>query len=203
MIESLWELLMKKIEYRPLTYPLQIPLCGTPSVCLVAAARPVVVAVSLTAVLHYDEALTSPPGRSWVNVSSVTPLFMVRGMMLSTANPHFCRSFTEENVGLEIFSIMLSKRSTIMPTVQSNSNLDHLPGLPWNVVFGKVSPYLFLLSAQLLCDHIKCSNLQGISTADRSVLISQYIDDTPLFFLKDSSQVPLAIDIIEQFSVNY
>lgn len=31
-------------------------------------------------------------GRSWVNVSSVTPPFLVRGTMLSTANPLLCRS---------------------------------------------------------------------------------------------------------------
>lgn len=62
-----------------------------------------------------------------------------------------------------------------------------------------ISPYLFLLAAQLLCEHIKNSNLQGISIAEKTVIISQLADDTTLF-LKDSSQVPLAIDIIEAFS---
>ncbi len=62
-----------------------------------------------------------------------------------------------------------------------------------------ISPYLFLLAAQLLCDHIKHSNLQGISIADRTILISQLADDTTLF-LRESSQIPIAIDIIKQFS---
>uniref|UniRef100_A0A3B3BAV7 Reverse transcriptase domain-containing protein n=1 Tax=Oryzias melastigma TaxID=30732 RepID=A0A3B3BAV7_ORYME len=62
-----------------------------------------------------------------------------------------------------------------------------------------ISPYLFLLVAQLLCDHIKSSPLQGISIANRSIVISQLADDTTLF-LKDSSQIPLAINIIKSFS---
>ena len=49
-----------------------------------------------------------------------------------------------------------------------------------------ISQYLFLLAAQLLCDHIKSSKLQGIFIADRTILISQLADDTTLF-LKDSS----------------
>lgn len=56
-----------------------------------------------------------------------------------------------------------------------------------------------MLAAQLLCDHIKCSKLQGIFIADINVLISQLADDTTLF-LKDSSQLSLAIDVLEQFS---
>uniref|UniRef100_A0A3P9KLZ3 Reverse transcriptase domain-containing protein n=1 Tax=Oryzias latipes TaxID=8090 RepID=A0A3P9KLZ3_ORYLA len=62
-----------------------------------------------------------------------------------------------------------------------------------------ISPYLFLLVAQLLCDHIKSSPLRGISIAGRSIVVSQLADDTTLF-LKDSSQIPLAINIIKSFS---
>lgn len=60
-------------------------------------------------------------------------------------------------------------------------------------------PYIslsFLLEAQLLCELIKSSNLEGISIAGRNITISQLADDTTLF-LKNSSQLPLAISIIE------
>lgn len=55
-----------------------------------------------------------------------------------------------------------------------------------------ISPYFFLLAAQLLVDHIKQSNLVGISIAGREVIISQFADDTTLF-LKNSVQVALAL----------
>ena len=62
-----------------------------------------------------------------------------------------------------------------------------------------ISPYLFLLAAQLLCEHIKHSNLKGITIADRTIIISQLADDTTLF-LKNSSQVSLAISLIDHFT---
>ena len=58
---------------------------------------------------------------------------------------------------------------------------------------------LFLLAAQLLCEHIINSNLQGISIAGRTGITSRLADDTTLF-LQDSSHAPLAIDTIEVFS---
>lgn len=54
-------------------------------------------------------------------------------------------------------------------------------------------------AAQLLCSHIKSSNLQGITIADKTIIISQLADDTTLF-LRNSSQVPLAISLMELFS---
>lgn len=62
-----------------------------------------------------------------------------------------------------------------------------------------VSPYLFLLCTQLLSDFIKLSHLKGISIAEREVIISQLADDTTLF-LKDASQVSMAINTIKIFS---
>uniref|UniRef100_A0A3P9LWP5 Reverse transcriptase domain-containing protein n=1 Tax=Oryzias latipes TaxID=8090 RepID=A0A3P9LWP5_ORYLA len=62
-----------------------------------------------------------------------------------------------------------------------------------------ISPYLFLPCTQLLTDSIKLSSLKGISIADHTVTISQLADDTTLF-LKDHSQVPLAINLINNFS---
>ncbi len=44
-----------------------------------------------------------------------------------------------------------------------------------------ISPYLFLLAAQLLAEQVKQSNLTGISIAGREVIISQLADDTTLF----------------------
>uniref|UniRef100_A0A3Q3AHM4 Reverse transcriptase domain-containing protein n=1 Tax=Kryptolebias marmoratus TaxID=37003 RepID=A0A3Q3AHM4_KRYMA len=61
------------------------------------------------------------------------------------------------------------------------------------------SPYLFILCTQLLSSHIKNSPLKGISIADREIIISQLADDTTLF-LKNSSQVPIAIQTIDLFS---
>ncbi len=62
-----------------------------------------------------------------------------------------------------------------------------------------ISPYLFLLAAQLLADHVKQSNLTGISIAGREVIISQLADDTTLF-LKNSDQVAVALGVIDAFS---
>lgn len=62
-----------------------------------------------------------------------------------------------------------------------------------------VSPYLFLICTQLLSDCIKLSDLKGITIAEKEIIISQLDDDTTLF-LKDASQVSVAIDIIKSFS---
>lgn len=62
-----------------------------------------------------------------------------------------------------------------------------------------ISPYLFLLCAQLLNYHIKSSNLKGIDVADKKIIISQLADDTALF-LRDSTQVPIAIKLLQSFS---
>ncbi len=51
-----------------------------------------------------------------------------------------------------------------------------------------ISPYLFLLAAQMLCSHIKASSLKGVTIAEREVIISQLADDTTLF-LKDERQI--------------
>ena len=61
------------------------------------------------------------------------------------------------------------------------------------------SPYLFILCTQLLSTHIKNSSLKGIFIADREIIISQLADDTTLF-LKNASQVPIAIHTIDLFS---
>ena len=61
-----------------------------------------------------------------------------------------------------------------------------------------ISPYLFLLCTQILTTHIN-SNIKGINIACRDILISQLADDTTLF-LKDASQVPIALNTINEFS---
>lgn len=61
------------------------------------------------------------------------------------------------------------------------------------------SPYLFLLVAQLLADHIKSSEINGINILGRESIITQRADDATLF-LKNGNQVPVAINIISQFS---
>uniref|UniRef100_A0A3B3I0R1 Reverse transcriptase domain-containing protein n=1 Tax=Oryzias latipes TaxID=8090 RepID=A0A3B3I0R1_ORYLA len=62
-----------------------------------------------------------------------------------------------------------------------------------------LSVYLFLLSVQLLNLHIKLSPLKGLIVAEREIFISQLADDTALF-LRDASQVAVAINIIQSFS---
>lgn len=62
-----------------------------------------------------------------------------------------------------------------------------------------LSVYLFLLSVQLLNSHIKLSSLKGLVIANREILISQLADDTALF-LRDASQVSVAINNIQPFS---
>ena len=62
-----------------------------------------------------------------------------------------------------------------------------------------LSVYLFLLSVQLLNLHIKLSSLKGLVVANREIFISQLADDTALF-LRDASQVSVAINSIQSFS---
>lgn len=62
-----------------------------------------------------------------------------------------------------------------------------------------VSPYLFLICAQLLSDLIKQSPIKGITIADREIIISQLAHDTSLF-LKNASQISVAINQPSVFS---
>ncbi|XDV33381.1 hypothetical protein PO909_003805 [Leuciscus waleckii] len=62
-----------------------------------------------------------------------------------------------------------------------------------------ISPYLFILTTQLLANHIKNSALQGVGIMGKEIIISQLADDTTLF-LKNSDQIPLALDAIKTFS---
>lgn len=62
-----------------------------------------------------------------------------------------------------------------------------------------ISPYFFLLVTQLLAIHINSSNLKGITVAEREIIVSQLADDTTIF-LKDSTQIPCALNIINVFS---
>ncbi len=59
-----------------------------------------------------------------------------------------------------------------------------------------VSPDLFLIAAQL-SSFLSSSDLQGITVANKHILISQLADDTTLF-LKDKSQIP--VKLIKCFS---
>uniref|UniRef100_A0A8C6MA25 Reverse transcriptase domain-containing protein n=1 Tax=Nothobranchius furzeri TaxID=105023 RepID=A0A8C6MA25_NOTFU len=62
-----------------------------------------------------------------------------------------------------------------------------------------ISPYLFLIVVQFLFTHISQSPLRGIKIVGKHLVISQLADDTTLF-LKDASQVPLALNLISSFS---
>lgn len=61
------------------------------------------------------------------------------------------------------------------------------------------SPYLFLIVAQLLAEHIKSGPVKGISLVNRNLVITQLADDTTLF-LQDDTQVPIALEAIKIFS---
>lgn len=62
-----------------------------------------------------------------------------------------------------------------------------------------ISPYLFLLATQFLNLHIKESPVKGISIAGTDLFISQLADDTALF-LRDASQIPIALSSLQSFS---
>ncbi len=59
-------------------------------------------------------------------------------------------------------------------------------------------PYLFLLVAQRLANHIKSSSVKGIDLMGREVVVTQLADYTTLF-LKDENQIS-ALDEINEFS---
>ncbi len=56
-----------------------------------------------------------------------------------------------------------------------------------------ISPFLFLLAAELLSLHIKHSNIEGINIGGNTLIISQLADDTCLL-LKNYSQVSVALN---------
>lgn len=62
-----------------------------------------------------------------------------------------------------------------------------------------VSVYLLLVTAQMFCHHIKSGKLEGISIADKNIILSQLADDTAIF-LKDALQVKPAINLIDILS---
>ncbi|XDV29131.1 hypothetical protein PO909_032284 [Leuciscus waleckii] len=63
-----------------------------------------------------------------------------------------------------------------------------------------ISPFLFLLAVELLSIVIlQNPSLEGISIFSKEFKISQLADDTTIF-LKDQSQIPLCINIINSFS---
>ncbi len=89
---------------------------------------------------------------------------------------------------------------------KSNSSIKPTGGMSprFNVSRGirqgcPASPYLFLLVAQLLADHIKSSEINGINILGRELTITQLADDTTLF-LRDENQVSIAIETINEFS---
>ncbi len=70
------------------------------------------------------------------------------------------------------------------------------------MVFTRDNPYLpffFLLAAELISLHIKHKNLEGIHIGENTLIISQLADDTCLF-LKDYSQVSVALGLFNIFS---
>uniref|UniRef100_A0A8C6NIX7 Reverse transcriptase domain-containing protein n=1 Tax=Nothobranchius furzeri TaxID=105023 RepID=A0A8C6NIX7_NOTFU len=62
-----------------------------------------------------------------------------------------------------------------------------------------ILPYLFLLRTQILATNISNSVAQGITIADKELVISQLADDITLF-LKNANQIPLALSVISDFS---
>jgi len=63
-----------------------------------------------------------------------------------------------------------------------------------------VSPYLFLIAVQFLNLHIICiCNQKGIIVGTTNWIISQLAADAALF-LEESSQIPIALNILQSFS---
>lgn len=62
-----------------------------------------------------------------------------------------------------------------------------------------ISLYLFLLCTHILTTHIINSDIQGISIANRDIIISQLADDTTLL-LKNATQIAVALYVINEFS---
>lgn len=91
---------------------------------------------------------------------------------------------------------------TLYNNVSSCIKLKHVTSQRFNISHGikqgsPISPSLFLVASQLLGLHISNCVLKVISVAGRQI-ISQLADDTTLF-LKDTSQVSTAVEIIQLF----
>lgn len=103
----------------------------------------------------------------------------------------------------DFFSPLLS-RHYIRTVIRSSIKLIAGSSLRFNIHRGirqgcPASPYLFLLVAQLLAYHIHSSDIKGISITNRELVITQLADDTTLF-LKEESQIPIAIEAVAEFS---
>ncbi len=57
----------------------------------------------------------------------------------------------------------------------------------------------FLIAVQFINFYVKCSNIKGITIGNVELIISQLADDTALF-LKDSSQVLVALNVLQAFT---
>lgn len=111
--------------------------------------------------------------------------------------------FLLKNLVLVTFSCNAIK--TLYTTANCSIKLKHGSSARFDVQRGirqgcPISPYLFLLAAQLLCTYIKSSTLQGITIANKTIIISQLADDTTLF-LKNKLQIPIVISLLESFSM--
>ncbi len=65
-----------------------------------------------------------------------------------------------------------------------------------------ISPFLFLLAAELLSLHIKHSNIEGINIGGNTLIISQLADDTCLFLKKLFTSF-CCFKLIESFLQNF
>ncbi|KAF7650888.1 hypothetical protein LDENG_00119260 [Lucifuga dentata] len=62
-----------------------------------------------------------------------------------------------------------------------------------------ISPFLFIISTEMLSIHIKNSNIAPLDVLGKSVIISQLADDTTIF-MKQLSEVPKILHCINSFS---
>lgn len=63
-----------------------------------------------------------------------------------------------------------------------------------------ISPLLFIAVTELLAIAVKNSNIKGLEINNHKLLISQLADDTTLF-LQNKEQIPVAVKVIERFSL--
>lgn len=92
--------------------------------------------------------------------------FIFQALEIFGFDPYFCAAiktmYNNTNCSIKLYA-GTSPRFDLRPGVRQ--------GCP-------VSPYLFLICAQLLSDFIKLSPLKGITIAGKEIIISQLADDT-------------------------
>ncbi len=113
--------------------------------------------------------------------------FLFKVLHMYGFGPNFCRtieSFYKDTTSTVALPQGTSPRFTINRGVKQGCN---------------ISPFLFILAAEMLAIHIKNSDVAKLNVFDQQIVISQLADDTTIF-VKNLEEIPKVFELINMFS---